>query len=214
MRRKINDYKLYVFDLDGTLYDQPGLRLQMLTRLMGFYILHPFRAGELFILQHFRKVKDSWTKNSSEDDIIKQVAADKKTDEARVKSIVRRWIYDDPLEVIAKNKDTGLIGWMDLLRKSGKKVFILSDYPAADKLKAMNVTVDGIYDPDDERIDELKPSPKGLNVIMGDTGILPEDILMIGDRMEKDGLCAEKAGIDHMILPRKITDRNHEKLKC
>ena len=214
MRRDINDYSLYVFDLDGTLYDQPKLRFMMATRLMGFYILHPFRAGELFILQHFRKVKDSWTKSSSEDEIIEQVAKDKKTDAAHVKSIVRRWIYDDPLEVIAKTKDTKLIEWIGLLRNSGKKVFILSDYPAEDKLGAMNVTVDGTYDPLDERIDELKPSPKGLSVIMQDTGLAPEEILMIGDRSEKDGMCAEACGVDSLILARKVNARDHEKFKC
>ncbi len=214
MRKDINDYSLYVFDLDGTLYDQPKLRLMMATRLMVYYALHPFRAGELFILQHFRKVKDSWTKSSSEDDIIAQVAKDRKTDEARVKSIVRRWIYDDPLEVIAKTKDTKLIEWIASLRNSGKKVFILSDYPVKDKLNAMCVSVDGMYDPLDPRIDELKPSPKGLNVIMQDTGYAPKDILMIGDRSEKDGMCAESCGVDSLILARKVNARNHEKFKC
>ena len=214
MRRDINDYSLYVFDLDGTLYDQPKLRMMMAARLMGFYILHPFRAGELFLLQHFRKVKDSWTKSSSEDDIIAQVAKDKKTNDERVKKIVRRWIYDDPLEVIAKTKDTKLIGWIESLRESGKKVFILSDYPVKDKLSAMGVTVDGMYDPLDPRIDELKPSPKGLNVIMQDTGYAPEEILMIGDRSEKDGMCANACNADSLILARKVNARDHEKYKC
>ena len=83
-----------------------------------------------------------------------------------------------------------------------------------DKLKAMNVIVEGIYDPDDKRIDELKPSSKGLKVIMDDTGIMPEDILMIGDREEKDGMCAKGAGVDSLILARKVNDRDHEKFKC
>ena len=213
MRKDIGDYKLYVFDLDGTLYDQPKLRMIMAIRLMSYYALHPFSAGDLFILKHFRKVKDSWTKRSSDDDIIRKDAEDKRTDEEKVKNIVRRWIYDDPLKIIALAKDEALIAWMNELRQNGKRVVILSDYPAADKLAAMGVSVDATYGPEDERIDELKPSSKGLNVIMSDENTAPEDVLMIGDREEKDGAAALAAGVDKLILPRKVKKREHEKYK-
>lgn len=207
MNRNINDYSLYVFDLDGTLYDQPRLRLIMAIRLMGYYLLHPFSVKELFILQHFRKVKDSWTKGSSEEDIIKAVADDKHTDSDRIRSIVRRWIYDNPLSALKKTRDDALAGWMQELRSAGKTVVILSDYPTEDKLKALEIEVDGQYGPEDERIDELKPSPKGLQVIMKDLDILPTEVLMIGDRMEKDGMCATSAGVDYLILPRSVSKR-------
>lgn len=212
MRRDVKDYKLYVFDLDGTLYDQPRLRLIMAIRLLSYYVLHPFSASELFILQHFRKVKDSWTESSSEDDIIARVASDKNTDPKKVSGIVRKWIYEDPLSAIVKTKDESLCNWMASLRRDGKKVVILSDYPTEDKLHALGVEVDGQYGPDDERIDELKPSPKGLKVIMSDLGVSSDDTLMIGDRKEKDGMCAEACGVDHLILPRKVSKRKHEDL--
>ena len=213
LRKDVNEYDLYVFDLDGTLYDQPKLRLTMAMRLMGYYALHPFKAKDLMILQHFRKVKDSWTDSSSEEDIIRKVSEDKKSDVKHVSDTVRRWIYDDPLKILERSKDKRLIGWIDKLRAEGKKVFILSDYPAKDKLRALCVSVDGMYDPDDKRIDALKPSPKGLEVIMSDTGSSPEDILMIGDRQEKDGMCALAAGVDCLILPRKIKNRDYEKFE-
>ena len=207
MKKNIGDYNLYVFDLDGTLYDQPKLRMIMAKRLVCHYLFHPFSAGDLFIIKHFRKVKEEWTKNSSEDEIIEKVASDKHVDIDRVRRVIRRWIYDDPLSVVAATKDTALIDWIRSLRQKGKKVVILSDYPTADKLRAMEVEVDGQYSPDDKRIDELKPSPKGLFVIMEDTGENADNILMIGDRMEKDGRSAEAAGVDHLILPRKVCSR-------
>ena len=210
MRRDFGDYKLYVFDLDGTLYDQPRLRLIMAKRLLVYYMLHPFSAGDLLILRHFRSVKDSWTGSSSEDDIIRRVAADKKCDAAKVRGIVDKWIYDNPLSALAKTKDQRLIDWIGRLRRDGKKVVILSDYPTADKLRALSVEADRQYGPDDPRIDELKPSPKGLLVIMEDYDCLPGDILMIGDRPEKDGACAEAAGVDHLILPRHTGRRDYE----
>ena len=207
MKKNIGDYNLYVFDLDGTLYDQPRLRMIMARRLICHYLFHPFSAGDLFILKHFRSVKEKWTRNSSEDDMMEKVAEDKHVDIERVRRIVRRWIYDDPLSAVAATRDTALIEWMNSLRQNGKKVVILSDYPTNDKLRAMGVEVDGQYSPDDKRIDELKPSPKGLFVIMEDTGETHDNILMIGDRMEKDGRSATAAGVDYLILPRKVSSR-------
>ncbi len=213
MRRNINDYKLYVFDLDGTLYDQPRLRLVMAKRLLMYYMLHPFSVGDLLILQHFRSVKDNWEGSSSEDEIIKRVAEDKKCNTDRVKGIVRKWIYDNPLSALPATKDERLAGWIKKLRSKGRKVVILADYPTADKLRALNIEADGQYRPDDPRIDELKPSPKGLLAVMEDLNIPCEDILMIGDRAEKDGKCAENAGVDHLILARKVGRRNYEEFE-
>ncbi len=207
MRRALSGYSIYVFDVDGTLYDQPKLRTIMAIRLMMHYLLHPFSAKELFALSHFRKVKDGWTENSSEDDIIKKTAEDMNMPADKVKSTVRKWIYDEPLLVISRTKDTKLITWMNKLRADGKKVVTLSDYPSEDKLEALGVTADRQYSPDDERIDELKPSPKGLKVIMEDYSADPAEVLMIGDRMEKDGKCAEGASVDFLILERKVSRR-------
>lgn len=212
MRRSIKDYKLYVFDLDGTLYDQPKLRLIMAMRLMLYYMIHPFSAGELLILQHFRKVKDTWNGASSEEDIYRKVADDKKTSPDKVAGIVKRWIYDNPLSVLPKVCDTQLAGWISELQKNGKTVVVLSDYPTKDKLEALGIEVDGQYGPDDDRINELKPSPKGLQVIMQDYDISPEDIIMIGDRSEKDGECAKGAGVDSLILVRRTAKRNYNEI--
>ena len=212
MRKSFNDYKLYVFDLDGTLYDQPKLRMIMAARLVLYYLCHPFSIREMFILRHFRIVKDSWTKNSQEKDIIAKTASDMKAEEDAVANIVERWIYDSPLDVIKKTRDGKLIALIERLRTEGKKVVILSDYPTEDKLAALDVTVDGQYGPDDPRIDELKPSPGGLLTVIKDMDVPAEDVLMIGDRQEKDGQCAIRAGVDHLILARNVSKRNIDAL--
>ena len=212
MQKGFNDYKLYVFDLDGTLYDQPRLRKIMAMRLIKYYILHPFSMTDLLILMYFRKVKDSWTESAADDDIIKKVSEDKHTGRDRVARIVRKWIYDDPLFVLRKTRDEALIKRISLLRSDGAKVVVLSDYPTAAKLKALGVSVDGSYGPEDARIDELKPSPKGLWVIMEDFDVAAEDVLMIGDRMEKDGASAEAAGVDFLILDRHVSRRDLDEI--
>ncbi|MCR5473888.1 MAG: HAD family hydrolase [Lachnospiraceae bacterium] len=207
MRKRINEYKVYVFDLDGTLYDQPKLRTLMALRLIRYYLFHPFAVRQLYILRYFRKVKDSWTGSSCEDEIIKKVASDINTDADSVRMIVRKWIYDEPLSVIGRTRDRRIGEWIEKLQKAGKTVLVLSDYPTQDKLRALSLSVGGQYCTADERIGQLKPSPKGLFVIMEDFGVSPEDILMIGDREEKDGECAKGAGADCLILPRHIGRR-------
>lgn len=207
MKKDPNGYSLYVFDLDGTLYDQPKLRFIMASRLVWYYMRHPFSAGDLFILMHFRQVKDRWIGKSTEEDIVRKVSEDKNTTFEKVDGIVKKWIYESPLTALEKTKDASLAEWIKRLRADGKKVVVLSDYPTQDKLSALGIDVDASYGPDDPRIDELKPSPKGLHVIMEDTKVSPGDILMIGDRMEKDGKAAEAAGVDHMILPSRVSGR-------
>ena len=112
MRKNIGEYGLYVFDLDGTLYDQPRLRLIMALRLMMFYILHPFSVRELFLLSYFRKVKDRYT-DFSEEELYQKVAEDKNSDEETVRKTVLKWIYEAPLSVLYRTRDDMLAGWID-----------------------------------------------------------------------------------------------------
>lgn len=196
--KELNDYKLYVFDLDGTLYNQPRLRFIMATRLMKYYALHPFRSCELLWIQDFRKTKDSWKDDSCEDNIIADVAARHKKDTDVVKAVIKKWIYENPLSALAATKYDKVIGLIEKLRRDGKPVVILSDYPTEDKLKALGVICDASYSTTDERIGELKPSPKGLLVVMEDFKAEPSETLMVGDRDEKDGKSAAAAGCDYL----------------
>lgn len=227
------NYKVYVFDLDGTLYDQPRLRLGMMMHLAGFYILHPLRIKELLLLQTFRKVKDNWDEsvnsvaeeelaerdekdnhaNNSIDALDKTICryiADKKNVSVElVTGVVYKWIYKDPLELLHKVRDVQLIERIALLRESGKKVIVWSDYPVDDKLRALECEVDAVYSSTDERIMELKPSPKALRLIMQEHSVDNKDIIMIGDRYEKDAKAAIAADVDYLILERNVQKRKY-----
>lgn len=219
MLKATKDYSIYIFDLDGTLYDQPKLRMLMGISLIKYYIVHPIRINELFTLMQFRKVKDNWSDTvTTEVDsdcaidaldsvICGRVADIAGKDKDYVISIVKRWIYDAPLEALKKAKDDKLCSVIDELRAKGVKVVILSDYPVEDKLNALGVSVDAFYSGTSERIGQLKPSPKGIYTILSDYKIDKNKAYLIGDRMEKDGKAAIAAGIDYLILPRKIRER-------
>lgn len=226
MNRLFSDYQLYVFDLDGTLYDQPYLRMMMVVRLLKYYLVHPFNINELLLLQQFRSVKDKWdAENEStckdvdscyissgidrlDYKICSYIARNRNINVAKVASVVKHWIYDDPIESLKIAKDEKLIEYIDSLRKNGKKVAILSDYPVEVKLSALDCKADAVYSSTDDRIMELKPSPKGLNVVLSDFDVEASKALMIGDRFEKDGMAAINANVDYLILPRKVAKRS------
>lgn len=231
MKKKLTEYKAVVFDLDGTLYYQRQLRIKMAWMLLSFYLCHFWRIKELFIVKKFREVREKWdeiTAASSsgqkvagtgaadvqedissglEDEQYRYVAGVMKCSAEAVKATVETWMYEKPLGAVADTADRELIKRIDDLKRGGQKIFIFSDYPIEDKLNALGLTVDGMYAATDERVNELKPSPKGLKLIMEDHGFAPEEILMIGDRMSRDGQSAINAGCDYLILSRSPRER-------
>ncbi len=204
-------YLAVAFDLDGTLYDQKKLRLIMACRLGLYYLCHPFCLKELFILKTFRKVRDHWdeiepTLNGTDDEtdqdsaIYAYVGKKHNAEAGYVASVVKRWIYEDPLSALGKCEDHKLASYIKDLRDADIPVLIFSDYPIEAKLSALEITADGLYAPGDERKIELKPSPKGLHCILEDLHLDPDRLLMVGDRDVKDGESARRAGVDYVIL--------------
>jgi FMN phosphatase YigB (HAD superfamily) len=217
MKKNLTEYKAVVFDLDGTLYYQKRLRIKMAWMLFVFYVCHFWCIKDLLIIKRFREVRENW------DELDKDRAANKEEEDPatedletsqykyladimhvsadRVKNVIETWMYDRPLKIIYETRDRDLLAIIEEIKKREQKVFIFSDYPIEDKLNAIGLKVDGTYAATDRKLNELKPSPKGLRLIMEDTGFSPEDLLMVGDRMSRDGMAAENAGCDYIILP-------------
>ncbi len=227
-KRLINEYSAVVFDLDGTLYYQKQLRMTMAKRLAKYFISHPFELKDLLILKKFREVRDEWddilvahseavlrcvkpgetAENVNLDDLQYRYLAKKMhSKEEHVRSVITKWIHDNPLNAIKESEDLLIAQIIAMLRKLNVKVYIFSDYPIEDKMRAMGIKADGYYSATMPRINELKPSPKGLYIIMHDNDLNPEDILMIGDRDVKDGEAGRRAKVDYIILDGKREER-------
>ncbi len=232
MKKKLTEYKAVVFDLDGTLYYQRKLRIKMAWMLLSYYLCHFWRIKEVFVIKKFREVREKWDEMAADSSLGPNVSGTVKADvpgdtgssgledeqygyvagvmncsAAAVKTTVETWMYEKPLKAVADTADRELLKMIEDIKRGGQKVFIFSDYPIEDKLKALGLTVDGMYAATDERINELKPSPKGLMLIMEDNGFAPEEVLMIGDRMSRDGQSALNAGCDYLILPKSARER-------
>lgn len=204
-----NKYDLYVFDVDGTLYYQNKLRLIMGKRLLMYYLLHPLKFKDLIIIKNFRSLRE----NAKDTNGLFDITAKKcNVSVSRVNEVIKKWIYENPIDALIASKDDTLLAIIDKLKANGKTVAIWSDYEADDKLKALQLSTDYVYTAEQERVGELKPSPKGLNLIMSDLDVPKDKTIMIGDRMVKDGEAAKKAGCDYLILS-KSKKKREEQLK-
>lgn len=202
-----NKYDLYVFDVDGTLYYQNKLRLIMGSRLLSYYLLHPLKVKDLIIIKNFRSIREAAKDTNGLFDI---TAKKCHVSVSRVEEVIKKWIYENPLDALIASKDATLLSIIDNLKAKGKTVAIWSDYEADDKLKALKLTTDYVYTAEQERVGELKPSPKGLNLIMSDLKVPKDKTIMIGDRMVKDGEAAKAAGCDYLILSKSKIKREEQ----
>lgn len=204
-----NKYDLYVFDVDGTLYYQNKLRLIMGKRLLMYYLFHPLKFKDLIIIKNFRSLRE----NAKDTNGLFDITAKKcNVSVSRVNEVIKKWIYENPIDALIASKDDTLLAIIDKLKANGKTVAIWSDYEADDKLKALQLSTDYVYTAEQERVGELKPSPKGLKLIMSDLRVAKDKTIMIGDRMVKDGEAAKKAGCDYLILS-KSKKKREEQLK-
>jgi putative hydrolase of the HAD superfamily len=191
--------KVLILDVDGTLYDQSKLRKRMLIELLKYYIVRPLKLKELLILYHFRALREKMAGFEGTDLESEQYlwcAAKLEVPVEKVKSVVKKWIFEFPNPFLMECSYPGIKSLIQLLNQHRLGTAIYSDYSAVEKLKALdNLCVDLVVSSTDKQISCLKPSPKGLIFIMEKMNIISSECLYIGDREEIDGFCAAAARI-------------------
>jgi putative hydrolase of the HAD superfamily len=71
---------------------------------------------------------------------------------------------------------------------------VFSDYRAEDKLRALGLSVDVIRDATATDVARLKPNPYGFLRVAELLEVSPSRCLIIGDRDDRDGAAAKRAG--------------------
>lgn len=199
---------LVVFDVDGTLYDQRPLRRRMLLELLRHCLIHPRDLSLLRTLQTFRRLREEMAEQASEG--ISRLQYDRPaarlgSSPETVRLAVESWMHERPLRHLRGCRHPGVERVFEAVRSSGRTLAILSDYPAAAKLRALGLTADlqvAATDPDVEH-------PVGLRRILERAGVPAGSCLYIGDRDERGGACARRLGTYYLLKTHHaVTDRS------
>ena len=155
-----------VFDVDGTLYRQRPLRIRMARDLL-LYTLLKRDLNVIAVLARYRRIRERLGDEQVIDferALITQTATATANSPDSVRSIVSEWVERRPLGYLAACRYPGLPRLFSGLRRSGKSIGILSDYPAEAKLEALGLTADHVVFAGDESIGILKPHPEVLSL--------------------------------------------------
>jgi HAD superfamily hydrolase (TIGR01509 family) len=199
-----------LFDVDGTLYHQGGLRRAMLGRLLMAAIANPFAGVTTFrALQAYRKAQESLRGAEVEGALasahLRLACEQCGAAEEVVAQAVGRWMEKEPLALLERFVDPALRAFLSAARARGVRLGVFSDYPAATKLHAMGLTefFDVIVAAQDAAVNRFKPHPSGLLEALRRLDAAPDRALYVGDRHEVDGAAARAAGVPCIIVGRR-----------
>jgi len=166
--------------------------------MLGALFLHTLTSGSLEtikVLKHFRQIREELGNegvHNFETTLLERTSLITGIPPEKVAQIVQEWIEIRPLAYLKACRYPGLTKVFQSLRSRGIKIGVFSDYPASQKLKAMDLEADFV--------------PLGLKLLMERAKARPTQTLMIGDRIDRDGAAAKKAGTLSLIRsPRSIS---------
>lgn len=209
MRAWPRQVQAIVFDVDGTLYRQAPLRRAMLVRLLAAHAGRPLAAWRTFsALQAYRRAQEHLRGDTSGDLAAAQLrlACERsRLDRASVAACVEQWMEREPLSLLRRYVQPGLVEFLEAARRRGIRLATLSDYPAEAKLEALGVAryFDVNMCAQASEIGVFKPSPRGLEVVLRRLGVTADDAVYVGDRADVDAAAATAAGVPCAILARK-----------
>ena len=121
----------------------------------------------------------------------------------RVRAIVTEWMEERPLPLLRAFRAAGVAELFARLSES-HVLAVHSDYRAERKLAALGLAAQLTVAAED--VGRLKPDPAGLHRLMAQAKAEPARTLMIGDRDERDGEAARRAGVRSLIRGRDFRD--------
>jgi HAD superfamily hydrolase (TIGR01509 family) len=203
--RDAHSYRAWLVDLDGTLYRAGPVKLAMALELSLF------GWGALETLRKFRRAHEELRESEGElgaggnpfERQLEHAARALGQERGDVELVVQRWMFERPLKWVARSKRGELLGALESYRAQGGKTALVSDYPAAGKLRVLGAA--SLFDVvvssgEPGGPSKLKPDPEGYLSAAARLGIEPERCLVIGDRDDADGAAARAAGMAVHII--------------
>jgi len=193
------DIRLVAFDVDGTLYRQRPLRLRM-GRDMAIHTIAKCDRNAISVVSTYRRIRERLAAEEVvefERVLIAETAMATSMSPERVQAIVSEWIETRPLRYLRSCLFSGVPQLFAGLQRAGKKIGIFSDYPATEKLAAMGLTAHHVVAANDVGL--LKPHARGLQSLMAAASATVRETLYIGDRVDRDGVAGQRAGVRILI---------------
>ncbi|MBQ3336708.1 MAG: HAD family hydrolase [Selenomonadaceae bacterium] len=194
-------YKAWILDFDGTLTRQTPLRIFMALWLVGYYLIHPKRLNEIFVLRDWRRLRENLFAAEEENYRERQLSELSRRHDmpkSSLEKILHAWMIERPLKILRFCVRKKLLDAAKNYQRLGVKMIVYSDNPVKEKLWAINFFPDESFSSDDEQIRCMKPDSRGLKKILALTNLKPDEVLYIGDRDDRDGICARRAGVEYL----------------
>lgn len=199
-----------LFDVDGTLYLQSRLRALMAGELatVPWVQRAPWRVGRLWhALKSFRHVREELRARGCPAEPLERLQYSEAAARAGVsvpemEDVVAEWIIQRPLKYLPRVVRPGTRETFEALTADGVKIGVFSDYPAEDKLKAMQLDdlVSLAIDATESSVNAFKPHPRGFLAAAERWGLAPQSILYVGDRPDVDAAGAAAAGMRCVVI--------------
>jgi HAD superfamily hydrolase (TIGR01549 family) len=193
------DIRLVAFDVDGTLYRQRPLRLRM-GRDLVIHTVAKCDLNAISVVSAYRRIRERLAAEEVVDFervLIAETAKATSMSPERVHAIVSEWIETRPLRYLRSCLFSGVPQLFAGLLRAGKKIGIFSDYPATEKLAAMGLRANHVVAASDVGL--LKPHARGLQSLMAAASTTARETLYIGDRVDRDGVAGQRAGVRILI---------------
>ena len=196
--------KAVIFDVDGTLYNHDKLKISMLLEIGKFLVVRPHKWREIKMVREYRRLREHLSMQPGFVELkieqYRTVAQTCGCSSEVVRLIVDRWMFQRPLKYIPSLGYPAVNDLIDFLKRKKIPVAVFSDYRSFEKTEALGLSFDIKVHADDSDVNRLKPDPKGLLVAAEKLGVPVQECLFIGDRDDKDGECARRAGMPYLIL--------------
>lgn len=198
----------WLVDLDGTLYHAAPLKKKMALQVL---FVGPHRARLLSAFRHLHEELRAQQKidpcstflPSPFDEQLQRAATHSGKSVNEVRSIVAEWMIERPCKIMRKHRRESLIAEIEAFRASGGKTAVVSDYPAQQKLDALELK--HLFDVvvasgETDHLTRLKPAPDGYLLAARQLNVSPEHCLVIGDRDDADGAAARAAEMQFRLI--------------
>ena len=192
-------YKAWVLDFDGTLTQSWLVRIFMAVWLASYYFLRPWRLREIFILRDWRRLREERFCATEENFYELQLAELSRRYQMpahHVEEILRAWLIVRPKKILRFCVRKKVLAAVKDNQLRGVKMIVYSDNPVREKLNAIDFKADASFCADEIRC--MKPDAHGLIKILATLELAPDEVLYIGDRYDRDGLCAKAAGVSYL----------------